>query len=160
VALRTEGSLEQGQASIEAESILQGLSVMKAIHVARFLPFHDRTAVKLAIAGPKLSLYQKSNSSPAPEIDSDDESDVNDEHTVILFRSSKSDHDHTGAEIVIANTGEDTCPVSVTISTTRPLELPLLSRTLHHTHFYRAQLASHLAGSARTSPVLTGPETS
>jgi len=45
-----------------------------------------------------------------------------------------------------------------------PLELPsratiALSYT-SPTQFYRAQLASHLAGSARTSPVLTGPETS
>jgi hypothetical protein len=39
-----------------------------------------------------------------------------------------------------------------------PPELLMLSRTLYT--FYRAQLASHLAGPARTSPVLTGPETS
>ena len=31
---------------------------------------------------------------------------------MILLRSSKSDYDHTGVEIVVANTGEDTCPVA------------------------------------------------
>jgi hypothetical protein len=31
---------------------------------------------------------------------------------VILLRLSKSDYDHTGVEIVVANTGEDTCPVA------------------------------------------------
>jgi hypothetical protein len=36
----------------------------------------------------------------------------------------------------------------------------MLSRSLTIILFHLAQLASHLAGSARTSPVLTGPETS
>jgi hypothetical protein len=36
----------------------------------------------------------------------------NDEHAVLLLRSSKSDYDHTGVEIVVAKTGEVTCPVS------------------------------------------------
>jgi len=53
VALRTEGSIEKGQSPIKAESILQGLSAIRAIHVARFLPTiaFDNPAVKLAIAG-------------------------------------------------------------------------------------------------------------
>jgi hypothetical protein len=192
VALRTEGSVEKGQSPIKAESILQCLSAIRAIHVARFLPTiaFDNPAVKLAIAGARrlqgkrektkaepLSKEQLRHiTSPAPEIDSDNESDVdhdepppcnlsnsevnnlnfdaaiklafegflrtaeltcepkdlenrpvfehtklqrrdvtfadNDEHAVILLRSSKSDYDHTGVEIVVANTGEDTCPVA------------------------------------------------
>ena len=89
VALRTEGSIEQGQSRIKAESILQGLSAIKAVHVARFLPTtaFDNPAVKLAIAGARrlqgkrektkaepLSKSQLEQiTSPAPETDSDDD---------------------------------------------------------------------------------------
>ncbi|KAN0068303.1 hypothetical protein V8E54_013499 [Elaphomyces granulatus] len=38
VALRAEGSIEQGQSRIKAESILQGLSAIRAVHVARSTP--------------------------------------------------------------------------------------------------------------------------
>ena len=31
------------------------------------------------------------------------------EHSVVLLRSSKSDYDHTGVKIMVANTGEETC---------------------------------------------------
>ena len=34
------------------------------------------------------------------------------EHAIIHLRSSKSDYEHTGVEIVVARTGEATCPVS------------------------------------------------
>jgi hypothetical protein len=192
VALRTEGSIEQGQSRIKAESILQGLSAIKAVHVARFLPTtaFDNPAVKLAIAGARrlqgkrektkaepLSKSQLEQiTSPAPETDSDDDWEAdpdeppscnfshqevnnlnfetaiklafagflrtaeltceskdlenrpvfehtklqrrdvtfadNDEHAVVLLRSSKSDYDHTGVEIVVARTGDATCPVS------------------------------------------------
>jgi hypothetical protein len=196
VALRTEGSIGQGQSPIKAESILQGLSAIRAVHVARFLPLSafDNPAVKLAIAGARrlqgkrektkaepLSKKQLEHiTSPAPEIngtdvldnDSDNDFDElpscnlsnaevdnlnfdtaiklafagflrtaeltcesadlenrsvfehtklqrrdvtfadNDEHAVVLLRSSKSDYDHTGVEIVVAKTGEATCPVS------------------------------------------------
>jgi hypothetical protein len=189
VALRTEGSIEQGQTRIKAESILQGLSAIRAVHVARFLPttVFDNPAVKLAIAGARRlqgkrektkaePLSKTQITSPAPEIDSDNEweddpndlpscnlsnsefnnlnfdtaiklafagflrtaeltceskdfenmsvfehtkpqrRDVtfadNDEHAVVLLRSGKSDYDHTGVEIVVARTGDATCPVS------------------------------------------------
>jgi hypothetical protein len=192
VALRAEGSIEQGQSRIKAESILQGLSAIRAVHVARFLPTtaFDNPSVKLAIAGARrvqgkrektkaepLSKKQLEQiTSPAPETGSDDDSEAdsdeppscnlsnpevnnlnfdtaiklafagflrtaeltceakdlenkpvfehtklqrrditfadNDEHAVLLLRSSKSDYDHTGVEIVVAKTGEVTCPVS------------------------------------------------
>ena len=35
----------------------------------------------------------------------------NDEHAIVVLRASKADVDHTGVEIVIAATGDDTCPV-------------------------------------------------
>ena len=35
----------------------------------------------------------------------------NDEHAVILLRSSKSNYDHTGVEIVVAKTDKSMCPV-------------------------------------------------
>ncbi|KAN0082047.1 hypothetical protein V8E54_003345 [Elaphomyces granulatus] len=129
----------------------------------------EHAGYKIRESRPKLTKEQlKQITSPAPEIDSDDESEVdhdeppscnlsktevnnlnfellfagflrtaeltcepkdlenrpvfehtklqrcdatfadNDEHAVVLLRSSKSDHDHTGAEIEVANTGEDT----------------------------------------------------
>jgi hypothetical protein len=171
---------------------LQGLSAIRAVHVARFISTtaFDNPSVKLAIVGARrlqgkrektkaepLSKRQLEEiTSPAPEIDSDDDSEVdpdeppscnlsnpevnnlnfdaaiklafagflrtaeltceakdlenrsvfehtklqrryvtfadNDEHAVLLLRSSKSDYDHTGVEIVVAQTGEVTCPVS------------------------------------------------
>jgi hypothetical protein len=194
VALRTEGSIEQGQTRIKAESILQGLSANRAVHVTRFLPTtaFDNPAVKLAIAGArrlqgkrektKAEPLSKSNSSkshlrpprstvttngrtisdpndlPSRNLSNSEVNNLNfdtaikltfagflrtaeltceskdlenmsvfehtklqrrdvafadnDEHAVVLLRSSKSDYDHTGVGIVVARTGDATCLVS------------------------------------------------
>jgi hypothetical protein len=195
-ATPTEGFIGQGQSPIKAESILQGLSAIRAAHVARFLPLStfDDPAVKLATAGARrlqgkrektkaepLSKKQLEHiTSPALKIngtdvlDNDLDNDLdelpscnlsnaevdnlnfdtaiklafagflrmaeltcesadlenrsvfehtklqrrdvtfadNNEHAVILLRSSKSDYDHTGVEIVVSKTGEATCLVS------------------------------------------------
>jgi integrase len=36
----------------------------------------------------------------------------NDEHAIVRLRSSKADYEHKGVEIVVAKTGDHTCPVS------------------------------------------------
>jgi hypothetical protein len=55
IALRTEGSIVPGQSRIKAESILQGLSAIRAIHVSRFLPTaaFDNPTIKLTITEPR-----------------------------------------------------------------------------------------------------------
>jgi hypothetical protein len=188
VALRTEGAI--GHSPIKAESILQGLSAIRAVHVARFLPIivFDNPAIKMAVAGARriqgkreknkaepLSKKQLEEITlPAPDVsDNECKDDLdrptctlsskeinklnfdtalklafagffrtaeityeqrdldnrpvfehtklqrrdvtfadNDEHAVILLRSSKSDHEHTGVEVVVAKTDEPTCPVT------------------------------------------------
>jgi hypothetical protein len=69
VALRAEGSIEQGQSRIKAESILQGLAAIRAVHVARFLPTtaFDNPSVKLAIQDQD-TMIESSGNDPAPTL--------------------------------------------------------------------------------------------
>jgi hypothetical protein len=62
----------------------------------------------------------------------------NDEHSVVLLCSSKSDYDHTGVKIMVANTGEETCPVSALL--VRALSLYNLDPQL--SYFERTMVSS------------------
>ncbi|KAN0084813.1 hypothetical protein V8E54_001280 [Elaphomyces granulatus] len=94
------------------------------------------TAIKLALAvilrAAKLTCEAKDlENKPVFEHTKFQRRDVtfadNDEHAVLLLRSSKSDH--TGVEIVVAKTGEVTCPTRSVYPPSRsphtiPLRLP------------------------------------
>src|SRR3984957_12708262 len=69
VALRAEGSIERGQSRIKAESILQGLSAIRAVHVARFLPTtaFNNPSVKLAVQDQD-TMIKSSDNDPAPTL--------------------------------------------------------------------------------------------
>lgn len=176
IAVRATGDIGFGR--IKADTILQGLSAIKAAHIRRFASYaaFDHLAIKQAIAGArrlqgkqdkkkaeplhKADLQKITEPPPAPgarqlsgnklndlhfdtaiklafagflrtaevtyeqrdlqnrevfEATKVQRRDVtfaeNDEHVILKLRASKSDHNHTGVEIVIARTGEATCPV-------------------------------------------------
>jgi hypothetical protein len=107
---------------IKAESILQGLSAIRTIHVTRFLPTaaFDNPAVKLAFAGVRhlqgrrektkaepLSIKQLEEiTSPAPEIDSSDEPDnAPDELPSCYLSNSEVDNLNFDAAIKLAFAG-------------------------------------------------------
>ena len=189
-ALRASGSSDPAQGRLKAESIQQGLSAIRAVHVSRFLPttVFESPEIKLVMAGIRRTQSKREKkkarplsqrqlqqiTSPASEPQHDDWEHVPDEpapcmlsnkevdnlnwetaiklafagflrtaeltyeakdldnkpvfqhtklqrrditfsddddHVILSLRSSKSDYDCTGVEIVISRTGDDTCPV-------------------------------------------------
>lgn len=180
ISVRTDGA--PGFSRIKADSILQGLSAIKAAHHVRLLRTSqfEEPAIRIAIAGARRlqGTKQKKKAEPlskqqlasitsaapertypeeAPQLSAKELDSLNfnaaikvafagflrtseltyeerdlqnqgifqntklqrrditfaddDEHAILLLRSSKSDHEHTGIELILAATDEPTCPV-------------------------------------------------